>query len=86
MIASRYIKAKLREEAAVFCSMMACWHFDGWTSADDDAPILTARTSNNARKIAWAAVKFVGDKTPLFSNRGIDWAEAEALLRTGWRP
>ena len=80
----RRVTKKLREQAAVMCSALA---------ADRAGPHVLRCPDESS--IEWLAYKFASDRIPShfpmsLATRRKDiatcWAEAEALLRTGWSP
>lgn len=88
------ISKRVREEAAVLCSIAACNEWE-WTESDpascapDSNPAIGAPDSNTesgalawqAERTAYAAWRSNPDWTP-----DTHWAEAEAMIRTGWSP
>ena len=70
------ISKRVRDEAAMLCALMASSNADAINVLGVD-PFLSA-SANLAREAYWA--------TPRQSPRRAEWAEAEALLRTGWSP
>ena len=70
------ISKRVRDEAAMLCALMASSNADAINVLGVD-PFLGA-AANLAREAYWA--------TPRQSPRRAEWAEAEALLRTGWSP
>lgn len=77
------ISEKTREEAAVFCSAMACWWAGRWPHTGINPDKICDDTFGPARSLAAAAVGH-----SCLSENGLveGWAEAEALIRTGWSP
>lgn len=80
---TRRISGRLREEAAVACACMATLRSDldgigEWFTVFELEPPRIA-------SLAYSAYKVADDKLP-FGTRSARWAEAEALLRTGWTP
>jgi hypothetical protein len=70
---------KTAEDAAQFCSAVACLKIGAWVPWGDI--VSTMATSAEAIAMAESAeleAESRGSKEP--------WAEAEALIRTGWRP
>jgi hypothetical protein len=75
------ISSRLREEAAVYCSAMACWWY-GWTSVcPSDSGYFDDATVRLANHVYVRHVHIEKLRSYPFA-----WAEAEALLRTGWSP
>lgn len=76
--------ARIREQAAVICSAMACnprdslkWHEAAESiGACEDAYLLASRAFSHAD---WYVLITWPDYDPVY-------AEAEALIRTGWSP
>jgi len=75
------ISPRLREEAAVYCSAMACWYMD---------PVICEDPEPSAEVDA-----IVSQLMAIVESHPSDWtdetcatmyAEAEAMLRTGWEP
>lgn len=85
---SKKISPRVREQAAIYCSAMACW----FTSTSGGTPYPRIRFSKSITSMVDLIVKdplnavngAVDDK--YFERCAICWAEAEALLRTGWEP
>jgi hypothetical protein len=75
---TRY-SARTREQAAVLCSIMACSDVElSWWVPADDAP-------KAARRLVVAAMNHAFLQHGCASPREL-WAEADAMLRTGWGP
>ena len=86
------ISKRVRDEAAMLCALMASSNADainGEFLIDFDDPLppihrvlgvdpFLGASANLAREAYWA--------TPRQSPRRAEWAEAEAMLRTGWSP
>jgi hypothetical protein len=70
------ISKRVRDEAAMLCALMASSNAEPCNVLGVD-PFLGA-SANLAREAYWA--------TPRQSPRRAEWAEAEAMLRTGWSP
>jgi hypothetical protein len=78
-VSAKYSKRD-REDAALFCSARACAH--GFMHSPYDVARASMPISKTAESLAWRARA---------NNNGLPgvaviWAEAEALLRTGWTP
>ena len=73
------IPPRVREQAAIYCSARASW----WAAKPDTWPYF-AKFGRNVKRIADDAFN------KAHSTWGFNfvecWAEAEALLRTGWEP
>lgn len=74
------ISEKLRDEAANYCSSVACWMTQHDVSFD---PASDAFFSRGAVKLGDKAREYVAE-FDFWAEVG--WGEAEALLRTGWSP
>lgn len=82
------ISKRVRDEAAMICALMASSNADavnGEYMIDFREPCnvlgvdpILGASANLAREAYWA--------TPRQSPRRAEWAEAEAMLRTGWSP
>ena len=75
----------LRERAAQYCSATAAW----WSGAGAD-PMECFRPYVQARELAWraylAAFEAINGDPLSTLRRHLIWAEAEAMIRTGWAP
>lgn len=80
------ISPRVREQAAIYCNIMANWWIGEPVRLKDDRP------SNDVLIVAFGVYRFVRSKAVHYDEPSInlaaacDWAEAEALLRTGWEP
>ncbi len=81
------ISKKTREQAATACQLAASnsWivNVDGSGGFDDFAP---SAASNRLACRARAEIPYRGDAADYEERYTAPWAEAEALLRTGWEP
>lgn len=79
----RVITKRLREQAAIVCSLKADnarfnWAFPSWAGT-------SAGASLAAQELAYDAYAYVGRKNIPWEG-GRDFSEAESLLRTGFVP
>lgn len=84
----RYSKRD-RETAAVYCSMMADFFARPCNHPSEPVPELPLKSQEKANRLAWLSKRFVSDTIGgTSSNRTTaeHYAEAEALIRTGWSP
>ena len=83
------ITRAIREEAALICAISASNEWLG-CAAEPDGGRPDSRETSPAHELAWAAHDVALDVwSRLPWERGwpeAHWAEAEAMLRTGWRP
>jgi hypothetical protein len=77
------IGSRLREEAAVYCSAMACYMANDTIYDGDYDPSYDGTWSSFAVEIGRIA-RYSLDECHGYG--ALAWAEAEALLRTGWEP
>lgn len=83
---SRRYSASDREMAAVFCAIKASNRSGGvWSSASDDDIVQALGVSASADDLAGRAF-FASWTLGRALDMRIEWAEAEALIRTGWVP
>jgi hypothetical protein len=93
-LVSKRISKKVREEAAMLCAGFASTQaaYVDWDASEADE---TVTTSNAAVRLANAAYWYVASELHLYDRECGDaptsthleaYAEAEALLRTGWSP
>ena len=73
------ISEKLRDEAATYCSAVACW-MTQYDAPND--PACDGYFSKESVKLGDLAREYVA--VGFWAEHG--WGEAEALLRTGWSP
>jgi len=74
---------RVREQAAIYCSVMACWFGQYYT------PIPQDQFPDDVLELGESAFYFVTSGISMARSLHVgaaEWAEAEALLRTGWRP
>lgn len=86
---SRRISARLREEAAVACAQTATWWTGerAWDASVDKCPEPTGRLAYAAMREASPRPVSLARTTEAWNRAWAErWAEAEALLRTGWSP
>ncbi len=74
------ISEKLRDEAANYCSAVACW-MTQYDAPND--PACDGYFSKKAVKLGDLAREYTAE-FDFWAEYG--WGEAEALLRTGWSP
>ena len=77
------IPPRVREQAAIYCSAMACYMANGAGNHDDYDPSCDGVWSSDIVKLGHDA-RYSLDECHGYG--AIAWAEAEALLRTGWEP
>lgn len=80
------ISPRLREEAAVYCSAMACWWMDPAEPDDSSCPWPPSR---DVEMLTMDLIEEIEGSsfTPWTEDEQATlYAEAEALLRTGWEP
>lgn len=83
---SKKISPRVREQAAIYCNIMANWWIGEPVRLKDDRP------SDDVLIVAFGVYRFVqskavhGDESSINLSEACNWAEAEALLRTGWEP
>ena len=82
---SKKISPRVREQAAIYCSAMACWYMGNRRSL---FPFdLHGKFNDIAYRVESSAfLRTQNVYVDTIVNRAILWAEAEALLRTGWEP
>ena len=80
---SQKIPPRVREQAAVFCSAMACYMANGACYHDDYDPSCDGVWSSDIVKLGHD-IRYSLDECHGYG--AIAWAEAEAILRTGWEP
>ena len=73
----------LREQAAQYCSAMAAW----WSGATQADLIGLSPCGAELAFRAYLAAFAIVNGDPLSTlRRHLIWAEAEAMIRTGWAP
>ncbi len=77
------ITSRVREQAAIFCSAMACYMANGAGNHDDYDPSCDGVWSSDIVKLGHD-IRYSLDECHGYG--AIAWAESEALLRTGWEP
>jgi hypothetical protein len=85
------ISKRVREQAAVLCAQMASWwaartRYETW----EESPVKQV-DGTHAGRVACAAQRFASGTRydGIYCDFGsyvAEWAEAEAMLRTGWEP
>jgi len=84
-MATVQIAPSLREAAAVYCSMMACWWADPATNPDPEPSFAVAELVDSVlADVSILRLEMVGEA--YIMGNILEMAEAEALLRTGWTP
>ena len=87
---NKRISKRVREEAAVLCSVIACTEFDPIHAMCSCA--ICVRSELHPDDEAWCLALRARDAVPreiypgTNEDYGLRFAEAEALLRTGWSP
>jgi hypothetical protein len=87
------ISKRLREQAADLCAQMASWWAvrnvgESWGAS----PVLQEERASKARRLAESMQSMTTFTVSPDSVSGdyaryvVEWAEAEAMLRTGWTP
>ena len=81
------ISPRLREEAAVYCSAMACWWTGNFPPASNCANPRDCGATQKSITLAYQALRSdLPDLIYWNQQHAEAWAEAEAMLRTGWEP
>lgn len=80
-VVKKRISKRVREEAAVLCSIAACNEWEWTAICAPDSNTESGALAWQAERTAYAAWRSNPDWTP-----DTHWAEAEAMLRTGWSP